>query len=610
MSSLVFSLVCMSSCVNSIAEKNSETGPVPIHLSTSVQSRVLNNQFEEGDSIGIFMLSGKYALSSKRYMDNVPFFSKTAKPVSGETLYYPAGNEMCKFISYYPYRKDAIPGGTNELSISVASDQQSDASYSHSDFLIARKDSVVPSDKEVLLDHQHGCSLLNIVLVPSGGSSVKELLAANPVVTVNGLYTQCMFNMENSAISQLSRKQRIVPKGKWQESEGRLIGKAAILIPQKIMKGSILFNIEIEGRRFVSRVNEDFDFQVKKNNTITVPCSKFGVGTMNISISDWEKGKDGLASLESCDDEIYLSSLSFNDSWVYNVYQGETLVAKICKEYLLSDNINAQAIVAYPVTKNEMDLSNGMVLKLLGKQSQENGGKIEWNKADNKLKYTAGSQNSTEIVYVDNKRRFSFVKPDTALTVEVVPDVLYDIRGEEKIRYPLVKIGTQVWTASSLKATKYTDGSIITERKEFPISDKSAARFVSNNGDTFYNFGVVNSGKISPEGWKIPNKTEWQLLWNYVDESAKYKTGEWKTSTATSTNETGFSAVSMGYVFSILDDDTKGEFHYEKESNSFWVMSADKEQGEGKYGLWDKAKNAVYRTFLEVECYSIRFIKK
>ena len=133
--------------------------------------------------------------------------------------------------------------------------------------------------------------------------------------------------------------------------------------------------------------------------------------------------------------------------------------------------------------------------------------------------------------------------------------------------YPTVLIGSQCWTASNLRVTKYNDG--VT-----PIPDETnnsnwgllttGARSdytgVSNYVSTYgylYNWyaavGIITNGgspnkNICPTGWHVPSDTEWNTLTNQLDgenvAGGKMKeTGNalWSNN-AGATNESGFSA--------------------------------------------------------------------
>ncbi len=103
---------------------------------------------------------------------------------------------------------------------------------------------------------------------------------------------------------------------------------------------------------------------------------------------------------------------------------------------------------------------------------------------------------------------------------------LMDIDGNI---YRTVTIGGQVWMAENLRTTRYSDGADI----EYPGSDLAAWSantsgaygwygneiFYKDLYGAVYNWYAVNSGKLCPVGWRVPNDLEWSLLTDYIIES-------------------------------------------------------------------------------------------
>jgi uncharacterized protein (TIGR02145 family) len=97
--------------------------------------------------------------------------------------------------------------------------------------------------------------------------------------------------------------------------------------------------------------------------------------------------------------------------------------------------------------------------------------------------------------------------------------------------YTIVSIGDQVWTAENLKTTKYNDGSpipCITDKSEWSLYDDNKepaycwyANDTSNKATygALYNWYVVNTGKLAPEGWHVSTDAEWIYLHNFLIDS-------------------------------------------------------------------------------------------
>jgi uncharacterized protein (TIGR02145 family) len=101
-----------------------------------------------------------------------------------------------------------------------------------------------------------------------------------------------------------------------------------------------------------------------------------------------------------------------------------------------------------------------------------------------------------------------------------------------------ITIGTQVWTAKNLDVTTYRDGTPIpqvTDPKEWENLTTGAWCYYENNKDNnqqfgkLYNWYAVNGvhdndsntpNKIlAPNGWHVPNISEWDILFNHLSSS-------------------------------------------------------------------------------------------
>jgi uncharacterized protein (TIGR02145 family) len=129
--------------------------------------------------------------------------------------------------------------------------------------------------------------------------------------------------------------------------------------------------------------------------------------------------------------------------------------------------------------------------------------------------------------------------------------------------YHTVKIGTQIWMVENLKTTKLNDGTAITfSLSEQTWSDLTTPGYslVAYEGSEnlygyFYNWYAVNTGKLAPTGWHVPNNTDFETLINYLGGSevagGKLKeagTEHWNSPNTGATNSSGFTALPGGYM--------------------------------------------------------------
>jgi uncharacterized protein (TIGR02145 family) len=144
-------------------------------------------------------------------------------------------------------------------------------------------------------------------------------------------------------------------------------------------------------------------------------------------------------------------------------------------------------------------------------------------------------------------------KDDVELTV-------IDIDGNE---YKTVQIGSQVWMAENLRVTKFNDGM----RIPLVASPTSWRNLVSpgycwqDNDEVgykdfgaLYNWYVVQSDKVCPDGWHVPDEADWAeletTLGGYQVAGGKLKevgTEHWNDPNTGATDEYGFRALPTGY---------------------------------------------------------------
>jgi uncharacterized protein (TIGR02145 family) len=137
---------------------------------------------------------------------------------------------------------------------------------------------------------------------------------------------------------------------------------------------------------------------------------------------------------------------------------------------------------------------------------------------------------------------------------------LKDIDGNY---YNTIKIGVQIWMAENLRTTKFNDGESIprvTDGAEWVNLSTPGYCWYDNDSTTYaftygalYNWYTINTGKLCPKGWHVPNDIEWITLTDYLGGSdiagGKLKeagTIHWISPNTGATNESGFKALPGG----------------------------------------------------------------
>lgn len=144
--------------------------------------------------------------------------------------------------------------------------------------------------------------------------------------------------------------------------------------------------------------------------------------------------------------------------------------------------------------------------------------------------------------------------------------------------YNTITMGNQVWMLENLKTTKYNDGTAITQytfdehgnnwgslnnqEKFYRWADTADLNNVVDEELSFdaygamYNHFAIESGKLAPEGWRIPTQADFQTLEAFIAADGntgneatvlKSETG-WFPSSGNGTNTYGFNGLPNGYV--------------------------------------------------------------
>jgi uncharacterized protein (TIGR02145 family) len=95
--------------------------------------------------------------------------------------------------------------------------------------------------------------------------------------------------------------------------------------------------------------------------------------------------------------------------------------------------------------------------------------------------------------------------------------------------YSTVTLGSQIWMAENLRTTKYNDSTpipLITDNKIWQQYDKPGYCWYNNDESNknkygaLYNWYAVNTKKLCPLGWHVPDTTDiWITLYGFLSEN-------------------------------------------------------------------------------------------
>ena len=115
----------------------------------------------------------------------------------------------------------------------------------------------------------------------------------------------------------------------------------------------------------------------------------------------------------------------------------------------------------------------------------------------------------------------------TGIVVKMIPNA-GNVTDADGNVYQSVRIGSQVWTVENLRTTKYSDGTAIpgptfTSSQWSDLTTPAYCWYEDSTGAAYrrkwgalYNWYAVNTGKLAPEGWRVPSDADWTTLMNYL----------------------------------------------------------------------------------------------
>jgi uncharacterized protein (TIGR02145 family) len=185
--------------------------------------------------------------------------------------------------------------------------------------------------------------------------------------------------------------------------------------------------------------------------------------------------------------------------------------------------------------------------------------------------------------------------------------------------YQTIGIGSQFWMAENLKTTKYNDGTSIpqvTGNRDWSLLFTPAYCWYNNDElsnkniyGALYNWYTVNTGKLCPSGWHVPNNSEWAVLASYLGGSevagGKMKipgTEYWKSPNAGATNSSEFSAFPSGLRWS-------NGFEFLREGCAFWSSTIDLSKSAWSHSIMNITMSLEDGTNSIIDGYSVRCAK-
>ncbi len=209
--------------------------------------RVVNDAFEDGDQVGVFVHATDTPLEiGGNLVNNEALTCNGGNWTASRPLYWDKGTfNAC---AYYPYVRSV--GSIEDLPFSISTDQQADAGngmdgYEASDFLYARTEGVSASDSPVRLTFGHIMSKLTVRLIK--GEDFEGDMPTDAEVYVHNTVPSATIDLNAGVATRYVRGTNATIRAR-QESDFIF---SAIVVPQRVDNRVPLVEVIMKGVSYV-----------------------------------------------------------------------------------------------------------------------------------------------------------------------------------------------------------------------------------------------------------------------------------------------------------------------------------------------------------------------
>lgn len=297
MKTLILVLGLVSACLLWTGCSKSENGPdkpggggteivqkIPLAISTTI-TKVLNDSFEEGDAIGLYVVnalsngssgwnSGSL-MNTGNHLSNVKFSYESGVWKSQQEYYWKDASTPADFYCYYPHTGSVAD--VSAVPFAIKADQSSGENYRSCEILWGKSSLQFPSKNKVNITVTHRMSQIQITILPGKGFTAETLRESLESVKINNLECNALLNLKDGALTANGNSADITPY-----YDGTLY--RALIVPQSVENKTLITLIVDEMTRSLTQSIEFTSGTIKKC-TITVDKLSEGI---NIGISGWE----------------------------------------------------------------------------------------------------------------------------------------------------------------------------------------------------------------------------------------------------------------------------------------------------------------------------------
>lgn len=507
----------LSGCIKDRNDNNYTKGYIEISPAIT-GGRIIGTNFEPGDRIGLYAGFSPSVPDPSSYANNVEY---TFNGVSwaapgGLPLPWPV-NTTLDVRAYWPYDPSLSAGEPRAYPFTVATDQTTYEKYLLNDFLwaghnMAQNGEIIP----LLFTHSMARTRVNIKSSFDAGSGWQQ----RAEITLIGLLSETTIDLNNGtpewepSFGRMSvsnnqvftglaaignapiprEEDDLLPLVLDTPTPGYDMSVAAIIRPQGFEAGLPLVRVTLDGEEYIFIPSTTFDFKPGQSLDINLTLVERPPGLI-----------------------LDLDDIDWTQSRVWNVYDGNTIVAQVCREYLQgSSQADVQAVVVYPVSGTSIDFSMGYAARVYLRNKNEtggydidnsyvNGGSVNFGSG---TLYTAGVLPPVRKVAIDPASGITATYDAALASLTVRPVTITDYDGNI---YPIVKINQWYWTASNIRTLHFMSGNTFTA---WPYDGNQAN--VATYGLLYSGYTATEPQKFLPDPWHVPLVTEYDQLFAYL----------------------------------------------------------------------------------------------
>lgn len=259
---------------------------VALQVTSGIQTRAYDNQWEAGDRIGIYAFTEGTTTVTDGYA-NIPYVTNEGGTdgtfTPGDiTIYLPVDGTERDFVAYYPY----TTGLTDGIYTVDVSDQSSQKAI---DLMAAATQTADRTNPNVAFNFTHKLCKMELTLKPGSGMTGTEL--AGLTVELTGQQTAGTFNVTQPASAVSVTTGTATPIALLTNADGTFA--EGIVLPSESYQGMSLNITLSDGASVFSwplgNATESQKFEAGKKYIYTIRVNKTDID-VTATITDWEPG--------------------------------------------------------------------------------------------------------------------------------------------------------------------------------------------------------------------------------------------------------------------------------------------------------------------------------